>query len=543
MPPQNNDQYQWVTYPYFGGGINNAQPATEIEDDECAEIVNFEFDLSDDLKARNGFIRYNDSPDFTSRITSIFNFITAAGVSNIIVTSGSEIYKDTAGVFSSIKGAVALPSNTYWQWAAFTNLAIGVNQQVGGAEKGIVKWTGAGNIAALTLTGIDGTPDGAHSITVFNSRLWVVFSNKPNRLYYSSLGNAEDWSTSGGFIDIDFDDGDKIIGIKENRGRLFIFKRRKTYALVTGIGGVVNTTISGWSVELFSNNVGCVSRYTIQTVLDDLLFLTDEGIASLKAVTEFGDFKTEILSRKIVQLSHLNLNIDTFSSAVDASRSLYILSAPKLSTGTINNRLYVLDYKKIRASTPATFGTVLGNVRWSFFESSVINPSVIAIVLKEGKKTLFLGGDTPLFYIMYWDHEKVYSDDGQAVLRTFRSKAFPFNNGMERIEVNKIAVKLGFSQADLSATLEIRFNENDSLRDSFPVSLLNMVEESLWDVAIWDVDSFSTSLVNTQIIERKLEVFRRGISAQIKFSNQQAEQDLIIKDLAFNVGKLTSENA
>lgn len=543
MPQQNNDSYQWVVYPYFGGGINNAQPATEIEDDECAEILNFEFDLSDDLKARNGFIRYNDSPDFTSRITSIFNYITVAGVNNIIVTSGAEIYKDTAGVFTSIKGAVALPTNTYWQWVAFTDLAIGVNQQIGGAEKGIIKWTGAGNVAALALTGIEGAPDGAHSIAVFNSRIWVVFSNKPNRLYYSSLGNPEDWSTSGGFISIDADDGDKIIGIKENRGRLFIFKRRKTYALVTGVGGVVNTAISGWSVELLSNNVGCVSRYTIQTVLDDLLFLTDEGIASLKAVTEFGDFKTEILSRKVIQLSHINLNIDTFSSAVDASRSLYILSAPKLSTGTINNRLYVLDYKKIRASTPATFGTVLGNVRWTFFESSVINPSVLAIALINGRKTLFLGGDTPLFYIMYWDHEKEYSDNGQAVLREFRSKAFPFNNGMERIEVNKIATKIGFSQKDLSATLEVRFNETDALRDSFPVSLLNMVEESLWDVSIWDLATFSSTATNTQIVERKLEVFKRGISAQIKFSNQQTGQDLIIQDLAFQVGRLTSENA
>lgn len=536
------NKYEWKAYPYFGGGINNAQPATEIEDDECAEILNFEFDLSDDLKARNGFTRYNLSPDFSSRITSGFNFLTVAGVNNIIITSGSEIYKDDGlGNFTSIKGALVLPTGNYWQWASMADFAIGVNQAI--VNDDTVKWSGIGNATALALTGISGTPVGAHSVISWNGRLWMVFSSKPNRLYYSSLGDPEDWSATGGFVEIGYDDGDKIVGIAVNRGKLFIFKRRRIYVFNTGVGGVVNTDVDGWSVELLSDNFGCVSRYTIQAVLDDLFFLCDEGIASLKAVQEYGDFKTQIVSRKVVELSRLNSNIDTFSSVVDSSRSLYILVAPKLKTGTINNRFYILDYKKIRYATPSIISPVLANVRWTFFESDIINPSVVFSVILNGRKTIFIGGDSPLFYLCRWDSDTSYSDNGQPILRFFRSKAFPFNNSIERIELNKIALKVGFTKADLLATLEVRLNENDKLRNSYSVSLLNQVAESVWDSAVWDVDSFSTETINTQIIERKIKGFQRGINAQLKFTNQQVDQDVVIKDLGFHVGLLTSENA
>jgi hypothetical protein len=537
------EQYRWQTYPYFGGGLNNAQPASDIEDDECAEILNFEFDLSDNLKARNGFIRQNTGTDFSSRLTSIFNFFTVAGVENIIVTSGNDCFKHAGvGVYTSIKGAVALPTNTYWQWAAFTDLAIGVNQQLGGAEKGIVKWTGAGNLAALALTGIAGAPDGAHSILSWNSRLWVVFSTKPNRLYFSSLGNPEDWATTGGFLEINYDDGDRIVGLGESRGKLFIFKRRRIYVLSTSVGGVINTDPDGWNVDRLTSNMGCISRYTIQNILDDLLFLTDDGIASIKAVQEYGDFKTQIISRKVEELSNLNTGIDTYSSVVDHSKSLYFLAAPKLTTGTINNRLYVLDYKKIRFTTPAVISPILQNLRWTIFESSIINPSVLGSVIFNGSRTVFLGGDTPLFYLCYHDQTTEFSDTGIPVTKMFRSKAFA-SNQLERIEVNKIAIKIGFTNLDFSGTIEVRFNENDALRDSFSISLLNNLAQSLWDSAIWDVDSFSLNATNTQVVERKLKDFRRGISAQIKFTNTQLNQDVVVQDLGFQIGQLTIENA
>lgn len=522
---------QWISYSRYGGGLNDAQSATHIEDDELAEVINFEFNRSDHLKARNGFVRQNTGTDFTNRITSIFNFITVAGVNTLIVTSGAEIYIDTAGSYSSIKGALTLPTNTYWQWRAFTNLAIGVNQDTVGDD--IVKWTGAGNAAALALTGISGTPVGAFTIEVFNNRLWVVFSSHPSRLYYSTLGQAEDWGTSGGFIEVGFNDGDTIEGIFAHRKKLFIFKKNKIYVLTTDPNRS-NTDPSGWNVDKLSE-VGCKSRFSIQPVLDDLLFLTDEGIASINAVQEYGEFSSAIISRKITGLSNLNMAINTFPAVTYTTKSLYIIAVPKTMTGTVNNRLYVLDYAKVTAQ----------KLRWTVFESSVINVSTMANVVVNGRKILFLGGDSPLFHICKWDNTTIFDDENQIVVKSFISKAYSFNNTLIRKEIDKVALGVNFTKADLSATLNIRFNEDERLKTSFSINLINAALGGVWDAAIWDVDVFTAGETNSQIIERQLrgENGRRGRSVQMLFTNSQLDQDIVISDLGFLPGLLGIENA
>lgn len=526
----------WISYSKYGGGLNDTQSAAHIEDDELASILNFEFNRSDHLKSRNGFVRQNISPDFTSRITSIFNFITIAGVNTIVATSGNNVYKDTAGVWTSINGgALQLPTNSYWQWRAFNDLAIGVNQGVTAGDISIVKWTGAGNIAALALTGISGVTaaSGAFTLEVFNNRLWVVFATQPNRLYYSTLGNPEDWSTSGGFIEIGFNDGDRIEGIFAHRKRLFIFKQRKIFVLSTDPNRS-NTDPAGWNVDKLAD-IGCQSRFTIQSVLDDLLFLTDEGVASINAVQQFGDFSSAIISRKVSGLSNLNLNINTYSAVTHTPKSLYILAAPKTAAGTINNRLYVLDYARVSAQ----------QLRWTIFESSVINFAVLANVIVNGRKTLFIGGDTPLFHIDKWDNGSIFDDENQSVTKSFSSKAYSFNNTLIRKEILKAALGINFTTADLSATFSLRFNEDERLKTSFSVTEENTALGSVWDTAVWDVDVFSAGATNQQIIERELrgDNGRRGRTVQAIFTNSQLNQDIVISDLGFLPGILGIENA
>lgn len=527
-------EFQWMGFTKFGGGMNSAEPANQIEDDELASILNFEFDSSDHLKARNGFMRQNTSPDFTNRITSIFNFITAASAENIIVTTGTEIYKNTAGVYTSIKGAVALPNNTYWQWRAFNNLAIAANQQSGGAEKGLIKWTGAGNVAALGLTGISGAVDGAYTIEVFNNRLWIVFDAFPNRLYFSNLGDPENYA-AGGFIEIGYNDGDRIQGIHAHNGRMFIFKRFKIYILTTSLGGKSNTDPTGWNVDLKVKDVGCVSRYTIQSLLDDIVFLSDEGILSLKALENYDSYFTVAISRKIKELTNINFSVDTFSSVIFSPKSLYILSLPKTATGTTNNRMYVLDYKYVKEN----------RIRWTVFESRTVNPAVLAVVLVNRKKTLFLGGDTPLFTISKWDDTTIFDDNNQIVDKAFLSKAFNFDKSLERKEYNQIALGVNFTLSNLSATLEFRLNEDDRAKTSFGVNISNTTLGGVWGTATWDVDVFASGITNAQIVHYKLKGSKgnRGRSGQLRFENSQLNQDITITDIGFQVGLLDLENA
>lgn len=531
------DDYNWVVYSSFAGGLNTAQSATKIADDEFAAIDNYEFDLNDVLKARGGFTKYNTSPDFTSRITSLHQFIKSDGSSTLLATSGTELYKDSGvGVFTSIKGALNLPNNTLWQWVNFTDLAIGANRGTGGPDD-IVKWNGAGNAAALALTGIAGAPDGAKFVAVWNSRLFVVFSSHPNRLYFSTLGNPEDWSLSGGFIEVGQNDGDFITGIAPHREKFFIFKRNKVYVISAGNP---NVDVNQWRLDLFTDKYGCISAFTIQQVLDDLVFLSQEGILSINSVADFGDFKTLVLSRKIKELTQLNYSLDSFVSVLNTTKSVYLLAAPNTPATTINNLIHVMDYKKIDPQVVRAY--LFDSVRWSRFTSTIINPSALTLAIISGKKTVFLGGDAPLFYICKWNDD-VFSDNGQVINKSFLSKSYNFENLFIRKDWNKAGVNVAFTQDDLSATLEVILNESDTLKNTFSVSLPNTVADSEWDVAIWDVNRFNADVAVDQIIERKIAKFNRAKSAQIKFSNTQVDQDLSIKDIGFEVGLLTQENA
>lgn len=523
--------FKWIPFTEFGGGLNNTQSATEIADNELSELLNFEFTASDHLMARHGFVKYNISPDFSSRVTSIFNFITAADVSHIVLTTGSSLYKNTAGVFSSIKGALTLPSDTYWQWKTFNNLAIGVNQDIVGDDT--IKWSGTGNAAVLALTGIAGTPVGAYTLEVFNSRLWMVFSSHPNRLYYSTLGDPEDWSTSGGFIEIGYNDGDRIEGIIAHRKKLFILKRLRTYVLNTEIGGVINTNPAGWSVDKLSN-VGCRSRFSIQVLLDDLIFLSDEGIVSIGAVQQYGDFETTVLSRKITGLTGLNPAINTFCSEIMTPKSLYMIAVPSISTNVVNDTLYILDYKRILDKT----------LRWTKFTSKFINISSLSVCLVSGKKTLFLGGDSSNFPLCTWS-DTVFNDDNQVVTKRVRTKAYAFGNNIERKQINEVALGVSFTDTALAATLRIRFDQDESKSNSFPISINNNSIGATWDLETWSSGVFATQELNNQLLHFKVkgDGGNRGRNAQVVFENAQLNQDPIITDLGFEAELLSVENA
>lgn len=523
--------YKWTSFNDFGGGLNEVNRAESIADNEFTELLNFEFTNSRHLRSRGGFVRYNISPDFTSRITSIYNFITSAQVSHLILTTGSEIYKDTAGVFSSIKGALTLPSNTYWRWATFNDLAIGVNGD-SGAVSDIVKWNGAGNIADLALTGIAGAPVGAYLVETFNSRLWVVFKSLPNRLYFSTLGNPEDWASSGGFLEIGYNDNDIIVDIRAHRGVLFIFKRRSIYVLRTSINGQINTDPNGWEVKDFTRGGGCISQFGTQVVLNDLMFLSDEGLASISAVQEFGEFKAAIVSRKLNGLTNLNKAIDTFPSALLTPKSMYFIGVPNTITGTVNNRFYVLDYKDIE-----------GGIRWTMFESSIVKPSAMASVIVLGKRTLFVGSDSPQPQIYKYD-DTVFSDHNNTIiLKRFASKSHTFNLDIERKECNRVAVGVSFSTNTLLGTWKLKIDKRNTLVTSFALAINSLLTGGVWDTGVWDVALFASGDENQQLIINKIksEQGRRGIEFQQIFENNQLAQDLTVYVLGFEVEKITSE--
>ena len=112
----------------------------------------------------------------------------------------------------------------------------------------------------------------AKYLEVWNERLWIVSAEDPNVIYGSGLGNPEAWTVDGAddavIIDVGKNDGDKITGIYAFRGQLFIFKRTKIYT-IKALDGTIPTDVGNLYVDLYTANIGCISQYTIQAILEE----------------------------------------------------------------------------------------------------------------------------------------------------------------------------------------------------------------------------------------------------------------------------------
>ena len=140
-----------------------------------------------------------------------------------------------------------------------------------------------------TLTTI-ATGMGAGDLPIFvaahNERLFLTFLG--GSLQYSTSGDPVDWSTDAGEIGA----GGEITGIVSVvGGTLIIFGER----FIRTLEGNVT---SEWILKTFSDAIGAYP-YTICTLFDTLIFMSEMGVTTLAAAQEFGNFAANAISEKV----------------------------------------------------------------------------------------------------------------------------------------------------------------------------------------------------------------------------------------------------
>lgn len=538
-------RFKRFLYGRFGGGINSSVPANEIADDECSDILNKEFDAEDNLITRRGVTKYCSALPVTSdRITSLFDFRKADGSSFLIATWAADIRSITTSAATSIKGALTLPSDTLWSWVTFNDLAIGAN----GASSGdaVIKWTGAGDAVALA-----GTPPRMKFLEVWNNRVFGVQVASPNTVSWCKLGDANDWThATAGSLEVGYNDGDNITGIKAHRKALFIFKTKRIYIITTG---TPNTDPALWRVDLFTSNAGSIGNNTIQPVLDDLFFLGDSGVMSLGAVQTFGDFAQAMASKKINALKSFPRSVANHYSVVDAENSQYWVAIPSSTSGTANGQVFVCDYRRAGE----------GRLRWTRFDGRVTG-TAYAQVFASGKKRVFIGSSDNVIYRKDTIDENGYSDATQAYSKIVQTKAYDQGDILLRKEFNRWAASVELLTCPVALTVKYRFDEKDYRATSQVFNFActqdgqggffgdgsSNTHAALWDVALWDaiddggvpgrgwlfggdVSDESSALRD---IQRKInkENGKRGQSIQFYLFNAQNSQAFLLKDFALD---------
>lgn len=181
--------------------------------------------------------------------------------------AGNKIFKsEFDGVMDEITGAVTVTAgnDNLWTNAVMNDLSI----SVGGNRASDVpfKWSGSGNSAVLGGT----PPVGSFGIAA-NNRFFIGNTVAlPSRLYWSILGNPEDWSGAGsGSVDVQTSDNDVLVGAALiSYNHLLLFKQNSIHDLI----------LSSAPFPLYPlfRNVGAVSKRGIVNVEGMIYFITPE---------------------------------------------------------------------------------------------------------------------------------------------------------------------------------------------------------------------------------------------------------------------------
>jgi hypothetical protein len=127
-------------------------------------------------------------------------------------------------------------------------------------------------------------------IAIFKEHLFLLHST--GELLHSATGDPNDWTAAGGAATIPLTDvGTGLLTLPG--GTMAIFCRTSTHILY----GNDNTD---WELKEWSPTVGAVAE-SIQPMLGGV-YATDEGWTTLRAVQEFGDFGSNVLSKIIEPL-------------------------------------------------------------------------------------------------------------------------------------------------------------------------------------------------------------------------------------------------
>jgi hypothetical protein len=194
------------------------------------------------------------------------------------------------------------------------------------------------------------------SILSYYGRLWVGGVTEENDvIHYSALLDESQWytatgSTDAGYIDLKTVWGkDEIVALHAYAGKLVIFGKENI--------AIYNDpqAVGVMALEEVVRGIGCVARDSIQAIGEDIYFLSETGVRSLKRTATFDKLPLQEISPTIKD--ELLANIKTGSdvkSVYVANEGLYLL------TFVTQNVTYVFD---LTYPTPKETPRV---TKWSF---------------------------------------------------------------------------------------------------------------------------------------------------------------------------------
>lgn len=289
------DRVQTTLITFRGGLATDLAPQVR-ESTFLTMADNAIYETSGAIRKVGGGTRVNvEAVSGSPSILGIYDYwrsgVTGVSTQKLVVIGGNGTVHeaDQDGIFDNITGSATIFANAY---PVFAQLADILTIWFSTANTPL-KWDQTGNVASL-----GGTPPVARVATAHVNRMWAAGTNvNPSRLFFSAFGDPETWSGGdSGSIDIDVEDGDRIVGLASHKQRLLVFKGPNRGS-IHEISGTAPTGSDGFARRVLVRGIALQTHNSIVDVGDDVWFMSERGVHSISATERFGNFEEADVTR------------------------------------------------------------------------------------------------------------------------------------------------------------------------------------------------------------------------------------------------------
>jgi len=214
--------------------------------------------------------------------------ITAGKVTSINITEGGGVYTTvpTVTIAAPSSGTTALGTAVLGYNGSVVSVTM-TNEGTGYSKDAppAVSFTAAptDHTTATGTTNVSQTPSEPKFIVTHTNRLFATSADSDvpaDTLYVSGVLDGESWDLAGDNLRVG-NDRDPITALMPAQNfDLYVFKERSIYKITAD----PTQKVSEWSIKLINNRTGCVADATVQQVGADIMFMSRDGVRSLKSI-------------------------------------------------------------------------------------------------------------------------------------------------------------------------------------------------------------------------------------------------------------------
>lgn len=261
---------KYYTIDDFSGGMVYDIPATNLAPNQMRDIDNMVLKPGGKgIRSRLGNTAFNSTAmNSGANVQGVGYFLKSDSSEFLVAVAGARIYKS-----DSLDGTMDDITDTYaditagqdntWSFITFNDTLIGFGGPEGDPDPAI-KWTGTGNVAAL-----GGSAPAAYGGLSANNRVFAYRTQaNPSTIYWSVIGDSEDWSGagSGSAVIGSLSDNEKITAAEViSTNYMLIFKETSTHQMVI--------SQAPFPVYSLFDTVGCVGKDAVVNIDGRVYFI------------------------------------------------------------------------------------------------------------------------------------------------------------------------------------------------------------------------------------------------------------------------------